>query len=46
LAKIQWQLNEWRAETGLPYRHLSRILAMSIGPNRPAEELRAYMGDE
>jgi 3-methyladenine DNA glycosylase Tag len=46
LAKIQWQLNEWQRETGLPYRHLSRILAMSIGPNRTAEELRGYMGEE
>jgi len=46
LAKIQWQLNEWRRETGLPYRHLSRILAMSIGPNRSADELRSYMGEQ
>ena len=44
-AKIQAKLNEWAAETGLPYVHLSRILAMSTGPNRTAEELRAYMGD-
>lgn len=43
--KIQGQLNAWAAETGLPYVHLSRILAMSIGPNRTAEELRAYMDD-
>ena len=43
--KIQGQLNVWAAETGLPYVHLSRILAMSTGPNRTAEELRAYMDD-
>lgn len=43
--KIQGQLNAWAAETGLTYVHLSRILAMSIGPNRTAEELRAYMDD-
>ncbi|MGB3501596.1 MAG: DNA-3-methyladenine glycosylase I [Mesorhizobium sp.] len=45
LAKIQDQLNQWHRQTGLPYRHLSRILSMSIGPNHSAEELAAYMGD-
>jgi len=45
LAKIQAQLNAWHDETGLPYRHLSRILSMSIGVNRPADELAAYMGE-
>jgi len=34
LAKVQWQLNEWHRETGLPYAHLSRILAFSTGENR------------
>jgi 3-methyladenine DNA glycosylase Tag len=43
LKKIQEQMNAWAAETGLPYTHLSRILAMSIGENRPTEELRRYM---
>jgi 3-methyladenine DNA glycosylase Tag len=33
LAKVQAQFNAWAAETGLPYRHLSRICAMSIGEN-------------
>jgi 3-methyladenine DNA glycosylase Tag len=45
LAKIQAQFNEWAEETGLPYTHLSRICAMSIGENRPAEQLRAYMSE-
>jgi 3-methyladenine DNA glycosylase Tag len=45
LAKVQAQINHWVAETGLPRRHISRILSMSIGPNRPPEELRAYMGE-
>lgn len=45
LARIQMQLNAWRKETGLPYRHMSRILSMSIGTNHPAEELKAYMGE-
>jgi 3-methyladenine DNA glycosylase Tag len=46
LAAIQTQLNAWAAETGLPYAHLSRILAMSTGENRAAEDLRAYMEEE
>ncbi|TPL01208.1 MULTISPECIES: DNA-3-methyladenine glycosylase I [unclassified Mesorhizobium] len=45
LGKIQAQINQWSAETGLPRRHISRILAMSIGENRSAEALREYMGD-
>ncbi|MBX3531099.1 MAG: DNA-3-methyladenine glycosylase I [Rhizobiaceae bacterium] len=46
LTAIQKQLNAWHAETGLPYVHLSRILSMSIGVNRSAEELQRYMGEE
>jgi 3-methyladenine DNA glycosylase Tag len=45
LARIQEQMNAWAEKTGLPYRHLSRILSMSIGENRPPEVLREYMGD-
>ena len=45
LDKIQAQINRWSAETGLPRRHISRILAMSIGENRSVEALREYMGD-
>jgi 3-methyladenine DNA glycosylase Tag len=33
LAKIQEQFNTWAKETGLPYRHMSLICAMSIGEN-------------
>ena len=33
LAKIQAQFNEWHTETGLPYSHLSRIAACSVGDN-------------
>ena len=33
LAKIQAEFNAWAKETGLPYTHLSRIAAMSIGEN-------------
>jgi 3-methyladenine DNA glycosylase Tag len=39
LARVQAQFNAWAAETGLPYRQLSRICAMSIGENHPAEEV-------
>lgn len=30
---IQVQMNAWRAKTGLPFTHLSRICAMSVGEN-------------
>ena len=33
LAKVQSQFNAWAKETGLPYAHLSRICAVSIGEN-------------
>ncbi len=41
LAKVQAQFNAWAEETGLPYRHLSRICAMSIGKNYDAATLLA-----
>lgn len=34
LVKIQAQFNTWHIETGLPYSHLSRIVACSVGENR------------
>lgn len=45
LDKIQNQINVWAAETSLPHRHISRILAMSIGENHSPEALREYMGE-
>jgi 3-methyladenine DNA glycosylase Tag len=45
LQKVQDQLNAWAMETRLPYMHLSRILAMSIGVNHTPEEIRSYMGE-
>jgi 3-methyladenine DNA glycosylase Tag len=33
LAKVQAQFNAWAKETGLPFAHLSRICAVSIGEN-------------
>ena len=46
VAKIQEQFNQWHKETGLPYTHLSRICAMSIGENYSAESLASYMGED
>jgi 3-methyladenine DNA glycosylase Tag len=45
LARIQMQMNAWARETGLPYVHISRILAMSIGENRSPEAIREYTGE-
>ena len=38
MARIQAAFNAWHAETSLPYTHLSRISALSIGENRQADE--------
>jgi len=46
LAKVQAQFNAWADETGLPYVHLSRICAMSIGENYNAARLANYAGSE
>lgn len=43
LAKVQEQFNAWAKETGLPYTHISRICALSVGENYSAETL-AEMG--
>src|SRR4051794_23120573 len=45
LAAVQQQINAWAKESGLPRAHISRILSMSIGVNRAADELRQYMGE-
>ena len=36
LAKVQAQFNAWAEETGLPYAHLSRICALSVGEHHGA----------
>ena len=41
LRKIQDTFNAWAKETKLPFTHLSRICAMSIGENYAAEMLRS-----
>jgi 3-methyladenine DNA glycosylase Tag len=45
LARIQMQMNAWARKTGLPYAHISRILAMSIGENNSPEAIREYTGE-
>jgi 3-methyladenine DNA glycosylase Tag len=45
LGRIQEQFNAWAKATKLPYTHLSRICAMSIGENYPVERLEAYMSE-
>ncbi|MER8825807.1 DNA-3-methyladenine glycosylase I [Mesorhizobium sp. M0938] len=45
LDRIQNQINAWAAQTALPRRHISRILAMSVGENHSPEALREYMGE-
>jgi 3-methyladenine DNA glycosylase Tag len=44
LAKVQAQFNAWHEETGLPFVHLSRICAMSIGENYDADKLLHFAG--
>lgn len=45
LRKVQGQINAWAVQTGLPRKHISRILALSIGENNPVETIRSYMGE-
>ena len=45
LAKVQEQFNAWAKETDLPYTHLSRICAMSIGENYEAGRLADMAGE-
>ncbi len=47
IAKVQDQFNKWARETDLPYLHISRICAMSIGENyEPSRLMRRMGGDE
>ncbi|MDQ6437740.1 DNA-3-methyladenine glycosylase I [Mesorhizobium sp. LHD-90] len=45
LQKVQDQVNAWGSETGLPRKHISRILAMSIGVNHTPQEILEYTGE-
>jgi 3-methyladenine DNA glycosylase Tag len=42
LAKIQEQFNAWAKETALPYAHLSRICAFSIGENHQGDRYASH----
>ena len=42
--RVQDQFNIWAKESGLPLTHISRICAMSIGPNYDTETLQHSMG--
>ena len=46
LAKVQAQFNAWAEETNLPFVHLSRICAMSIGENYPTDKLASFAAAE
>jgi 3-methyladenine DNA glycosylase Tag len=46
LAKVQAQFNAWAEETGLPFVHISRICAMSIGENYDPARLTRYLGGD
>jgi len=46
LARVQAQFNAWAEETGLPYMHLSRICAMSIGENYSTDTLARFADGE
>ena len=41
LKKIAALFNAWHAQSGLPYTHLSRIAAMSVGENYDADTIRS-----
>jgi 3-methyladenine DNA glycosylase Tag len=45
LLKIQELFNAWAKETGLPYRHLSLICAMSIGENYEGDRSHGSAGE-
>ena len=40
--KIQTAFNEWHEQSGLPYTHISRILAYSTGINYSAKEIPTH----
>lgn len=44
IARAQAQFNAWHEESGLPYTHISRVCAMSIGENRDAATLMRQGG--
>ena len=45
LLKIQEQFNAWAKETGLSYRHMSLICAMSVGENYEGDRSHGRAGE-
>jgi 3-methyladenine DNA glycosylase Tag len=43
LGRVQSLFNDWAGETKLPYTHISRICAMSVGENHQLERLHGYI---
>jgi len=43
LTQVQLAFNTWHEETGMPYTHLSKIAAYSIGENYPIEGIKQQM---
>ncbi|MDX8411528.1 MAG: hypothetical protein R8K46_06655 [Mariprofundaceae bacterium] len=37
MTQTQETFNAWQQQTGLPYSHLSKIAAFSVGENHPVE---------
>lgn len=46
LKQVQSAFNEWHAESGLPYTHISKVLSYSVGDNVPVEVLTGYQGSQ
>ena len=43
LTQVQLAFNTWHEETGLPYTHLSKIAAFSVGENYPVAGIQQQM---
>jgi 3-methyladenine DNA glycosylase Tag len=46
LKRIQETFNDWHAETGLPYTHMSKMLSYSVGDNVAVDVLEGYQGSQ
>lgn len=46
LKRIQETFNDWHAETGLPYTHMSKMLSYSVGDNVAVDVLEGYQSSQ
>lgn len=46
LKRIQETFNDWHADTGLPYTHMSKMLSYSVGDNVAVDVLEGYQGSQ